>query len=210
MVRHITSWQINGEKEETATNFIFLGSKITADSECSHEIERHLLLGRKAMTNLDSPLKSRHHFTNKGVYSQRYGFPVVMYGCNNWTIKKAECQRTDAFELWCWRRLESPMDSKIKPVNAKGNQPWITTGRTNAEAEDLILWLPDVKSRLTGKDPDVGKDWGQEQKGETEDEMVGCHHWLNGHEFGHTLGDTVGQGSLVCCASWGHKESDMT
>ena len=81
MVRHITSWQINGEKEETATNFIFLGSKITADSECSHEIERHLLLGRKAMTNLDSPLKSRHHFTNKGVYSQRYGFPVVMYGC---------------------------------------------------------------------------------------------------------------------------------
>ena len=120
----ITSWQIDGKTMETVTDFIFLGSKITADSECSHEIERHLLLGRKAMTNLDSPLKSRHHFTNKGVYSQRYGFPVVMYGCKNWTIKKAECQRIDAFKLVLEKTLESPLDfKKIKPVNPKGNQP---------------------------------------------------------------------------------------
>ena len=95
----ITSWQIDGETMETVTDFIFLGSKITADGDCSHEIKRHLLLGRKAMTNLDSI------FADKGLYSQSYGFLVVMYGCESWTIKKAECRRTDAFELWCWRRL---------------------------------------------------------------------------------------------------------
>ena len=84
-------------------DFIFLGSKITADGDCSHEIERHLLLGRKVMTNLDSILKSRHYFTNKGLSSQGYGFPAVMHGCEIWTIKKAERQKIDAFELWCWR-----------------------------------------------------------------------------------------------------------
>ena len=107
----------------------------------------------------------------------------------------------------------SPLDSKeIKPVNPKWNQPWVFTGRTDAEAETPILWPPDLKSRLTGKDPDAGKDWGQEEKGITEnkivgeDEMVGWHHWLSGHEFEQTLGDSEGQGSLA----WGHNESDMT
>ena len=109
----------------------------------------------------------------------------------------------DAFQLWCWRRLESPLDCKgIQPVNPKGNQPWITTGRTDTEAEDLILWPPDAKSRLTGKDPDAWKDWGQKQR-LTEDEMAGWHHWLNGHEFEQTLGDSEGQGSSTRCSPWG-------
>ena len=102
----ITSWQIDGETMETVTDSIFLGSKITADGDCIHETERCLLLGRKAMTNLDSILKSqRHYFASKGPSSQSYGFPVVMYGCKSWTIKKAEHRRTNAFELWYWRRL---------------------------------------------------------------------------------------------------------
>ena len=102
------------------------------------------------------------------------------------------------------------LDSKIKPVNPKGKQPWIFIGRTDAEAETPILWPPDAKSWFIGKDPDVGKDWRQEEKGVTEDERVGWHHWLNGHEFEQTLGDNDGQESLVCCSSRGHKESDMT
>ena len=169
----ITSWQINGETMETGKHFIFLGSKITVHGDCSHEIKRCLLLGRKPMKNLVSILKKqRHHFVNKDSSSQSYVFPVVMYGCDNWTIKKAEYWRNDAFKL-CWRRLLSPLDSKeIKPVNPKGNQPWIFTGRTDAEAEALIVWSPDVKSWLIGKDPDAGKDWGQEEKGRM--------RWLDG------------------------------
>ena len=99
---------------------------------------------------------------------------------------------------------------EIKTVNPKGNQPWIFIGRTDAEAEAPILWPPDVKNWLTGKDPDAGKDWGREEKGMTEDEMIGWHHWLNGHEFEQTPGDSEGQGSLVCCSPWGCKELDMT
>ena len=102
----------------------------------------------------------------------------------SWTLKKDECQRIDAFELWCWRLFESPLDSKdIQPVHPKGNQSWIFIGVTDAEAETLILWPPDVKKWLIEKDPDAGKDLGQEEKGTTEDEMVGWHHQLNGHEF---------------------------
>ena len=109
------------------------------------------------------------------------------------------------------KTLESSLDSKeIKPVSPKRNQPWILTGRTEVEAEAPILWPPDVKSWLIGKDPDAGKDWGQEEKGMTEDEMVGWHHQLNGHKFEQTLGDRDGQGSLACCSPWGHKESDTT
>ena len=101
-------------------------------------------------------------------------FPVVMYGCESWTMKKAECWRIDAFELWCWRRIENPLDYKgIQPVHPKGNQSWIFTGRTDTEAETPILWPPDVKNWLLGKDSDAGKDWRQEEKGTTEDEMVG-------------------------------------
>ena len=107
------------------------------------------------------------------------------------------------------KTLESPLDSKeIKSVNPKGNQPWIFTGRTDAEAEAPILWSPDAKSWLTGKDPDAGKDWRQEEKGATEDEMVGWHHRLDGHGFEQTPGDSEGQRSLACCSPWRHKESD--
>ena len=118
---------------------------------------------------------------------------------------------------WCFwtvvleKTLESPLDCKeIQPVHLKGDQPWVFTGRTDVEAETLILWPPDVKSWLTGKDPDAGKDWRQEEKGMTEDEMVGWHHWLNGHEFEQALGVGDGQGSLGCYSPWGCKESDMT
>ena len=109
------------------------------------------------------------------------------------------------------KTLESPLDCKeIKPVNPKGNQPWIFIGRTDAKAEAPILWLPEVKSQLIGKDPDIGKDWRQEEKWAAEDEMVGWHHWLNGHEFEQTQGDGEGQGSLACCSPSSHKESDRT
>ena len=137
-------------------------------------------------------------------------FPVVIYGCESWTVKKAESQRIDAFELWCWRRL-SPLDSKeIQPVHSKGDQSWVFFGRTDAKAETPILWPPDAKNWLIWKDPDAGKDWRQEEKGMTEDEMVGWYHRLDGHEFGWTPGVGDGQGGLACCGSWGHKESDTT
>ena len=133
-----------------------------------------------------------------------------MYGCESWTIKKAECWRIDAFELWCWRRLKSPLDFKeIQSVHPKGDQSWVFIGRTDVDAETPILWPPDVKSWLIWKDPDAGKDWGQE-KGTTEDEMVGWLHWHNGHGFGCTLGVGDGQGGLACCSSWGCKGSDTT
>ena len=107
-------------------------------------------------------------------------FPVVMYGCESWTIKKAECRRIDAFELWCWRRfLRVPGTAEIQPVHPKGDQSWIFIGRTDAEAEILILWTSDAKNWLIGKDPDAGKDWRQEEKGKTENEMVGWQHWLD-------------------------------
>ena len=165
----------------------FGGSKITADSDYRHEIRRHLLLERKLMTNLDSILKSRGVTLPRKVCKVKaMVFPVVMYGCESWTIKKALHRRIDAFKLWCWRRLlRVPWMAckEIQPVHPKENQSWIFTGRIDAEAETPILWPLDVKSWLTGKDPYVGKDWRQEEKGTTEDEMVGWHHRLNGHEF---------------------------
>ena len=161
------------------------GSKITADSDSSHEIKRCLLLGRKVMTNLDSIFKSRNiTLPTKVCIVIAMVFPVVMSGCESWTIKKAERQRIDAFELWCWRRLENSLNCKeIKPINPKGNQPWIFSGRTDVEAETPILWPPDAKNWLIGKDPDAGKDWRQEEKGMTEDEMAEWHYQLDGHEF---------------------------
>ena len=139
----------------------------------------------KVMTNLDSILKSRDiTLPTKICLVKAMVFPVVMYGCESLTIKKAEHWRIDTFELWCWRTLESPLDCKeIQPVHPKGNQSWIFTGRTDMEAEITILWPPEAKNWLTGKDSVAGKDWRQEEKGTTEDEMVGWHYWLNGHEF---------------------------
>ena len=139
-------------------------------------------------------------------------FPVVMYRCESRTIKKSEHWRTEAFELWCLRRLlRVPFHTKeIELVNPKGNQPWIFIGRTDAEAEVPILWLPDEKNWLIGKGPDAKKDWRQEEKWTTEDKIVGWHHWLNGHEFEQALGFGDGQGGLASCSPWGRKESDTT
>ena len=123
-------------------------------------------------------------------------FPVVMYRCESWTMKQAECWQIDALKMWCWRRLlRVPWTCKeIQPVHRKGDQSWMFIGRTDVEAETPILWPPDVKSWLIGKDPDAGKDCGQEEKGTTEDEMVGWHHRVNGHGFGWTPGAGDGQG----------------
>ena len=196
----ITSWQIDGER---VADFIWGSSKITADGDCSYEIKRRLLLGRKVVINLDSILKSRDIVLSTKVHLVKaMVFPVVMYGCENWTIKKPEHWRIDAFELWFWGRLLR--------VTWTGNQSWVFIGRTDVKAETPILWPSDAKSRLTGKDSDAGKDWEQEKKGMTEDEMVGWHHWLNEHEFEQTLGDGEGQRSLAWCCPWGHKKSDTT
>ena len=153
--------------------------------------------------------KQRHYFVEKSLYSQSYGFSsshVWMWGLHHkesWALKN-----------WCFwtvvleKTLKSPLDCKIKPVNPKGNQSWILFGRTDAEAEATILWPPDAKNWLIGKDPDAGKDW--RQKGTTEDEMVGWHHGLDGHDFEQAPGIGDGQGNLVCCSPWGRKESDTT
>ena len=196
----ITSWQIDGETMETVTDFIFLGSRITAGGDFSLEIKRHLLLGRKVMTNLDSILKSRDiTLPTKVCLVKAMVFPIVMYGCENWTLKKEECQRIDDFELWCWRRvLRVPWTAK------RSNQSILKETSPEYSLEGLMLMLK-LQSfghlmwrTVIGKDPDAGKDWRQEEKGMTKDEMAGCHHWLNGHEFEQAPGDGEGQGSLVC------------
>ena len=156
--------------------------------------------------------KQRYYFANKGPSSQSYGFSsshVWMWELdyNEGWVPKNWCFWTVVFE----KTLESPLDSKeIKPVNLKGNQSWIVIARTDAEAEVPILWPHDVKNWLIWKDPDAGKDWRQEEKGITEDEMVGWHHQLDGHEFEQGPGDGEGQWSLECCSPWNHKESVTT
>ena len=145
----ITSWEIDGETAETVSDFISGGSKITADGECSHEIKRCLLLGRKVMTNLDNIFKNRDiTLPTKVRLVKAMVFPVVMYGCESWTVKKAEHRRIDAFELWCWleKTLESPLDCKeIQPVHSEGDQPWDFFGRNATKAETPVLWPPHVK-----------------------------------------------------------------
>ena len=209
----ISSWQIDGETMETVTDFIFLGSKIIADVNYSHEIKKRLLLGRKAMTDPRQHIKKqRHYFANKVPSSQSYGFSsnhVWMWKLDhkeNWALKN----------WWFWtaileKTLESPLDCKeIQQVHPKGNQSWIVIGRTDATAETPILGPPDAKNWLIWKDPDAGKDWRQKEKGTTEDEMVGCHHWLNGRKFEQAPRVGNGQWSLACLSPWGRKELDMT
>ena len=173
------------------------------------KLKECLLLKRKAMTNLDSVLKKRHYFANKGPYSQSYGFSNSCVWM--WALDHKEGWALKSWYFWTMvleNILESPLDCKIKPVNPKGNQSWIFIRRTDAEAP--ILGPPDVKRQLTGKDPDAGKDWEQEEKGGTEDEMVGWYNQLNGLEFEQTQGDSKAQGSPAFCSPWGHKESDMS
>ena len=267
----IILWQID---KETVTDFIFLGSKITADGDCSHEIKRCLLLWRKAMTNLDSILKSKDITLQiKVSLVKDVVFQVVMFWCEKLKVKLAQSwptlcvpmayivhgilqarilewvafplsrgssqprDRTQvshisgdslpakpqgksntgvdykerwALENWCFwtvmleKTLDSPFDCKeIKSVSPKGNQSWIFIGRTDAKAETPILWPPDVKNWLFGKDPDPGKDWRQEET--REDDMVEWYHWLEGHEFEQALGVGDKQGSLACYSPWGHR-----
>ena len=179
---------------EIVRDFILGGSKITANGDCSHEIERHLLLGRKAMNKLESILKIRDiilptkvRLVKAMVFPSSHVWMWELYYKESWVPKN-----------WCFwtvvlgKTLESPLDCKeIQPVHPKGSQSWIFIGRTDAEAQTPILWPPHVKSWLIGKDPDAGRDWGQEEKGTTEDEMAGWHHRLR-HEFGWTPG--VGDG----------------
>ena len=156
--------------------------------------------------------KQRHYFVNKGLSNQSYGFSSSHVWMCELDYKEGRAPKN-----WCFwtvvleKTLESILDSKeIQPVHPKGNQSWIFIERTDAEAKAPILWPPDVKNWHIRKDPDAGKDWSQEEKGTTEDVMVGWHHWLDGHEFEQALGVGDGQGSLVCCSPWGCKESDAT
>ena len=192
----ITSWQIEGENVEVMTDFLFLGPRITVDSDCSREIRRRLFFDRKAMTNLHSVLRSRG-FTlpTKVRIAKAMVFPVVTYGCENWTIKKAECQRTDAFKLRCWRRI-----LKV---------PW--TGRRSNQSILREIILKYSLEWQIGKAPDAGKDWGQKENRASEDnKMAGWHHQCNGHKLGQTWADGEEQGGLAFCCPWGCKELDMT
>ena len=198
----ITSWQIDGETVETVADSILGGSKITADGDCSHEIKRCLLFGKKSYKQPRQHIKKqRHYFVNKGPPSQGYGFSSGHVWM--WELDYKESQ---ALKNWClWtvvleKTLESPLDCKeFQPVHPKENQSWVFIGRTDVEAETPVVWPPDVKNWLIWKDADAGKDWRQ-KKGTTEDEMVGWHQWLNGHEFGWTLGAGDGQEDLACVA----------
>ena len=198
-------------KVKAVTDLLFLGSKITAGSDCSREIKRRSLEGKLWQTR-HCIKRQRHYSADKGLHSQNYGFSsthVQMWELDHkegWTLKN-----------WCFwivvleKILLSRLDYReIKTVNPKGNQPWISIGKTDAEAEAPILWPPDGKVQLFGKDPDAGKDWRQRRRGTPEEEMVGWHHWLSGHEFEQTLGDSGAQKSLLCCSPWGLKELDTT
>ena len=191
---------------------IFLGFRITADGDCSHEIKRRLLFGRKVMSNLDNILKSRDITLSTKVHLVKVMiFPVVMYGCESWTIKKAEHWRIDAFELWCWRRLlRVPWTAKrysqsiLKEISPRCSLEGLMLKKKLQYFGHLMQRANSLEKTLL-----LGG-WGQEEKGMAEDEMVGWHHWLNGHGFGWTPGVGDRQGGLACCGSWGCKESDMT
>ena len=210
----ITSWQIDGKTMETVRNFIFLASTLTANGDCCHEIKRRLLLERKTMTGLRQHIKNqRLYFANRGPSSQGYGFSIG----HVW-MWELECEESWALKNWCFwtvvleKTLKSPLDCKeIQPVHPKGDRSYVFIGRTDAKTETAILWPPHVKGWLIGKDPDAWRDWGEEEeKGMTEDEKARWHHRLDGHEFEWTLRVGDGQGGLVCCDSWGRKESDTT
>ena len=186
----------------------FFGSKITADDDCSHEIKRRLLLGRKVMTNVDSIFKSRDITLPKKVRLVRLWF--FQWSCMDVRVGMwRKLSMEELILLYCGvaKTLKSPLDcKKIQPVHSKGDQPWDFFGSNDAKAEIPVLWPPHVKSWLIGKYSDAGRDWGQEEKGTAEYKMAGWHHWLYGCEFEWTPGIDDGQGGLACCSSWGRKE----
>ena len=189
---------------ETVTDFILGGSKITADGYCSHEIKRRLLPGRKVMTKLDSILKSRDITLPTKVHPVKaMFFPVVMYGCESWTIKTADHWRIDAFELWCWRRLlKVPWTSRSNQSILKEISPEYSLEGLmlcwNSKCLGHLMWRTDSSEKTN-----AGKDWKREEKVRTENDRVGWHHRLNGHEFESTPGVGDGQGSLACFSPWG-------
>ena len=183
-----------------------------ADGDWSHEIKRRLVLGRKAMTNLDRILKSRDVTLPTKVHRVK-----VQFSSSHVWMWELDHKESWVPKNWCFwtvvleKTLEIPLDCKeIQPVHPKGDQFWVFIGRTDVEAEAPILWPPDVKSWLIGKDPDVGKGWRQEEKGTTEDEIVGQHHRLNGQGFEQALGVGDGQGSLACCSPQGHSQTQLS
>ena len=198
---------------ETVRDFIFLCYKITTDGDWSHGIKRRSPWKKSCYQTRQHIKMQRHYFADKGPSSQSYGFSSRQV----W-MWESDHKESWAVKNWCFwtvvleKTLECPLDCKeIQPVCPKGNQFWIFLERTDADAETPILWSPDAKNWLPGKDPDAGKDWRQEEEqGMTEDDMVGWHHQLDGHEFEQALGVGDGQGSLVCCSQWGRKESDTT
>ena len=202
-------WENNGNSER----LYFLGLQNHCRCTCCHEIKRHLLLGRKAMTNLDNILKSRDITLPTKVHLVKaMVFPGVMYGCESWTVKKAERRRIDAFELWCWRRL-----LRVSSTARKSNQSILKEISPEYSLEGLMLKLKlqyfgHLMQRTDSleKTLNLGKVKGRRRRGRQRDEMVGWHHWLNGYEFQQALGVAEGQGSLVCCSPWGCEESDMT
>ena len=208
----ITSWQIDGETMETVTDFIFLGSKMTADIDCSHEINKHLLLGRKAMTNLHSILKSRDIILlTKVRIVKAMVFPVVMYGCESWTIKKAEHWRTDAFELWCWRRL-----LRVPWTATKSNQSILKEISPEYSLEGLMLKLQYFghlmqRTESLEKTLMLGKtEGGRKRDDRGWDGWMASLTWWTGHESEQALGVGDGQEDLACCSACGRKESDLT
>ena len=206
----ITSWQIDGETMETVRDFIFRGSRITANDDCSNEIIRCLLVWRKAMTNLDSILKSRNiTLPTKGRLDKAMVFPVVMYGCESWTVKKAECRRIDAFELWCWRRFLRV------PWTARSNQFILKKIRPGCSLERLMLKLKlQYFGHLMQRTDSFEKPWCWERLKAGEGDDRGRDGWMASLTQwtwdGVNSGFGDGQGGLVCCTPWGHNESDMT
>ena len=205
----ITSWQIDGE---TVKDY-FLGLQ----NHCTWWLQpwnsKTIAPWKKSYDKTRQHIKKqRHYFADQGPSSQSYGFSSSHVWM--WDL---DCKEGWALKNWCFwtvvlgKTLESPLDCKeIQPIHPKGNKSWIVIGRTGAEAEVTILWPPAAKNWLIWKDPDSGKDWGQEEKEMLENEMVRWHHWLNGHEFEQALGVGDGQGNLVCCSPWGHKVLDKT
>ena len=201
-----------GKQWQQWQTLFFLGAKITADGDCSHEIKRRLLLGRKVMTNLDSILKSRDIIVPTKVHLVK----AMVFQCSCMDVRVGLWRKPSTEELMLLncvlkKTLESPLDYKeIQPVHSEGDQPWDFFGRNDVKAETPVLWPPHAKSWLNGKDSDAGRDCGQEEKGTIEDEMAGWHHWLDGLESQWTLGVGDGQGGLAYCDSWGREESDTT
>ena len=202
------AWQMEGEKLEIVTDFLVLGSKIIADGDCSREIRRWLLLGRKAMTKLDSVLKCRGiTLPAKAHIVRAMVFPVVTYGCESWTIKKGECQRIEGFELWCWRRLlkvrwraRRSSQSILREINPGHSLGGLMLKLKRQDSGHLMWTDNSLEKSLM-----LGKDRGQKEKRASEDETAERHHQFNKDELGQTLGDGEGQGGLAWCSPWGRR-----